>query len=123
MHDMRDGDPFPPPDDAAVSLRAARSSAEIEQLADQVATHPCRTSDGDRALTVDALVGVLSSDWARRDEDVEDAVCSALVRIGLMARRGNLIFEFLPDDHLAPGDLATLNRYRAWLPVKYSTGR
>ncbi len=67
------------------------------------------------------MVLCLASDSVRQDPDAEDAVCSTLERLGVMTRSGNLVFAFIPDGELAPCDQDAVRRYRAWLPVRYTT--
>jgi hypothetical protein len=96
-------------------------AGEVEHFADELAIdgHGRNPEDPERDHAIETLVLALASDWVRNDDDAEDAVCSALVRIGVMARCGNLVFEFVPDAELSTRDRAAVGRYRGWLPNKY----
>jgi hypothetical protein len=98
---------------------------EIERFADEVAAPGAAEplAGAARERVVDDLLFALASDWVRHDGDAEDAVCSALVRIGVMTRKGNLVFEFVEDARMSARDLQAMRRYRAWLPAKYSARR
>jgi hypothetical protein len=103
------------------NLRVPTRAGDVERFADDLA------NDGDeygvdeprRDHAIEMLLLALTSEWVRNDGDAEDAVCSALVRIGVMTRCGNLVFEFVPDAHLSTSDRAAVGRYRGWLPNKY----
>jgi hypothetical protein len=99
--------------------------AAVERFADEVAapSEPEPLAGAARDQAIEALMLALASDWVRNDGDVEDAVCSALVRIGVMTRVGNLVFEFRPDAEMTDADRVAVHRYRAWLPAKYTAMR
>jgi hypothetical protein len=106
-------------------LRAPSRVGDVEHFADELAaplpTQPLIGVARDQAI--EALVLALASDWVRTDADAEDAVCSALVRIGVMRRRGNLVFEFVADEHMTERDRSAVDRYRGWIPGRYGTVR
>ena len=118
-------EPAPPssPRSAAIDrLTATRDPAGIEHLADELINTGAQDWTGDtRRELIEALVLCLAGDSIREDPDAEDALCSMLEQLGVMRRAGNLVFEFAPDRELAPGDLTAVRRYRAWLPVRYTT--
>ena len=117
--------PTPDARTATISqLGATRDPAEVEHLADELARVGAdRWTGSVRGDLIEALVLCLTGDSIRQDADAEDAICSALGQLGVMRRAGNLVFEFLPDDELAPSDLVAIPRYRGWLPGKYTIGR
>lgn len=90
----------------------ANDAEELSRLADDLG------EAGDpEAITV--LLHRLGDQKVQDDPDVEDAVCSALVRLGVMEKRGNLNFRFVNRSLLAPAVVTWIDEHRAWVPMKY----
>ena len=107
-------------DDALTRLRTSSRAAELERLADELTADTGALPPGRRNDLVEVLVLRLCDETARDDSDAEDAICSALARLGVMRRAGNLVFTFRADDDLPSGDASVVARYDAWLPRKYA---
>jgi uncharacterized protein with von Willebrand factor type A (vWA) domain len=91
----------------------AKDFSEIERLADELGDF----SD-DRAS--EALIRRLSDIQVQEDPDVEDAVCSALVKLGLMKKLGNLNFRVLPQNELQDMQRKLVyEEYSMQIPFKY----
>ena len=95
-----------------VELRAAVQGRRIEELADRLA----RTGD---IRAIEPLIGRLGDLPVQEDPDVEDAVCAALVDLGVMHRDGNLLFAFEPDGALSSQARAALRKHEQSVPRKY----
>jgi len=106
------------PDGALHRLRTAHRTSDIERLADELSTDPTIGPTPRRDL-LEVLLVRLGDESVRDDPDTEDALCSALVRLGLMRRHGNLVFRFRLDHELSPADATLVHRYDAWLPLRY----
>jgi hypothetical protein len=102
--------------DIAAAIGAFRNATQglaIEQTADQLAN----ISD---IRSVDALLYRLADSKVQDDSDVEDAVCSALVRLGVMDKLGNLNFRIRSREKLSTqvSDLV-FGQYFGTIPLKY----
>jgi hypothetical protein len=63
-------------------------------------------------------------DWpVQEDPDVEDAVCGALVRLGVMRSRGNQTFAFLPRHELPPDVVDLVRQLGNAIPMRYLVSR
>jgi len=91
----------------------ANSCEAIEAAAD-------RLGDIANPSVLDALLYRLGDAPVQEDPDVEDAVCSALVSLGVMHRLGNRNFRFVFRDELdpAPAELV-YEKYRQLCPSCY----
>lgn len=89
---------------------------EIEALADDLGLL------GD-VRAVGPLAARLSDSRIHDDPDLEDAVCSSLVRLGVMNRRGNLNYAFTDPSRLSPESAAALGRLDSVLPRRYFGAR
>lgn len=85
---------------------------EIEALADGLG------SLGD-VRAVGPLAARLADSRIHDDPDLEDAVCSSLVRLGVMNRLGNLNYAFADPPRLSPESAAVLGRLDSVLPRRY----
>jgi hypothetical protein len=94
---------------------------EVERYADEVTARITAASWDVDASTdaVSTLLGCLTSEAVRTDSDAEDAVCTALVHLGVMVQLGNRIFTLVPDDDLAPPFARAVQQHRSWLPTRY----
>lgn len=92
------------------TLANTRDAVAVERIADSV-----RRDSG--ANVAAALLKRLGDALVQEDRDAEDAVCDALVRLGLMRRLGNLRFVFADSMGDQP-----LERYGIRTPRKYLTG-
>ena len=90
----------------------AKRGEEIERIADGF-------SDPTDMRPVLALMYRLGDSIVREDPDVEDAVCSALVRRGIMECRGNQTFQFRSREVLPAEALDALTKYAGYIPNKY----
>ncbi len=95
-----------------VRLLTATSPEEIEAVADDLG----RLGD-DRA--VGPLAYRLADSRVQDDPDLEDAVCSALVRLGVMNGRGNLNYSFVGPSRLNAETANALGRVSPVLPRRY----
>jgi hypothetical protein len=85
---------------------------ELEALADRMAL--------DRDVrAIPPLIARLGDGLVQDHADVEDAVCTALVRLGVMRSRGNLSFAFVAVDSLGPEARAALRDYATSIPRRY----
>jgi hypothetical protein len=93
-------------------FRLCQDFEQLEHLADIM-------GDSGNDKVIKPLLERLFDDKVQEDADVEDAVCSALVKMGVMERLGNLNFKFL-DKKDSPVDVANFysHRNRA-IPQKY----
>jgi DNA-binding winged helix-turn-helix (wHTH) protein len=85
---------------------------QIEQRADLL-----RLLGDERA--VPALLSRLCESRVNDDPDVEDAVCGALVKFGVMRRLGNRRFRMRPEGNLSPEARAAFVERRALIPARY----
>jgi hypothetical protein len=93
-------------------FRHATDLQKIEQLADNLA-------DGGERRAIGPLLYRLGDFQVQADPDVEDAVCGALVKFGVMLRLGNLNFRFEHDSKLDVQVRKMFEEYRVWIPRKY----
>jgi hypothetical protein len=94
-------------------FREATSSEVMEQLADELA------ATGDRQV-IAPLIYRLCDIQVREDPDVEDAVCGALARFGVMRQLGNLNYRFEDTSKLDSDVIGLLQEYKPYIPRKYS---
>jgi hypothetical protein len=87
----------------------ASGSAAIERIADQL-------GDTGQQEAVEALLWRLGDAQVQDDPDTEDAVCSALTKLGLMRRLGNLTFVFDENSALLR---AAIDQDKQIIPRKY----
>jgi hypothetical protein len=97
--------------DVVEELARTTNARRIETLADLV------TPAADPAIT-HALLWRLGDCIVQDDPDVEDAVCSALVRLRVMRRLGNQRFQFRPR-HELPSDVVAMLRDDIVIPLRY----
>jgi hypothetical protein len=90
----------------------ARDSSEIERLADDLG------EAGDPAA-IKVLLSRLGDNKIQSDQDVEDAVCGALVRLRVMRKVGNLRYFLLGEDVLPDEAKIALKEYAQLIPQKY----
>jgi hypothetical protein len=90
----------------------AISSEDLERLADDLG------STGDPAA-IEILIYRLGDAKVQDDADVEDAVCGALTRLGVMEKLGNLNYRFLGEDELPEEAKRGLMQYSQLVPEKY----
>ena len=88
---------------------------EIEELADEIG----RMASRYRKAAVDALLSRLGDPVVQEDPDVEDAVCTALARLGVMRRKGNLNFVLLSPGSLHGGIRNLLEKHEIYIPRRY----
>jgi hypothetical protein len=63
-------------------------------------------------------------EWpVQEDPDVEDAVCGALVRLGVMHSRGNQTFAFRPRHELPPDVVDLVRKLGNVVPMRYLIAR
>jgi hypothetical protein len=99
-------------DEILNEFRVCQDFQRLEVLADLIG------QEGD-ARAIPALFARLGDDRVKEYPDVEDAVCGALVKLGVMRKLGNLNFK-LTD--LATMDVEinrSLEKFRQWIPTKY----
>jgi hypothetical protein len=102
--------------EALEELEHTNDPARIEALADGL-----DDSGGVRATR--ALVWRLGDSHVQDDPDVEDAVCGALVSLGVMRSSGNQRFAFLPRHELPDGVAELLHQLETVIPMRYRTSR
>lgn len=90
----------------------AHESTELERLADDLG------ETGDPAA-IQPLLGRLSDSKVQDDADVEDAVCGALVKLGVMEKLGNLNYRVSDASELPETVSVWIAEHRAWIPGKY----
>lgn len=95
-----------------VRLLTSREADEIEALADDLGRR------GDRRA-VGPLASRLADSRVHDDPDLEDAVCSSLVRLGAMERIGNLNYSFVNPSRLSSESAAALRRLAPILPRRF----
>ena len=93
-------------------LLTTKNVEEIEALADDLGRL------GDRRA-VGPLVSRLADSRVHDDPDLEDAVCSSLVRLGAMDCSGNLNYSFVSPSRLTAESAAALRRLTPILPRRY----
>jgi hypothetical protein len=93
-------------------FRTETNISRLEKLADKLA----EIKDA-RAIFV--LLDKLCDDRMRDDDDLEDAICSALVAHNVMVKHGNLTFTFLPPDSLDKVIAQAIYQKYPPLPRKY----
>jgi len=85
---------------------------ELEKLADLL-------GDIGDVLAIEPLINRLGDDYVQEDSDVEDAVCDALVKLGMMKKIGNLNFKFKEESSMPKGGYSILEKYKLTIPKKY----
>lgn len=97
---------------AIVRLLLTRNPEEIETLADDLGTMgDCRA--------VGPLASRLAESRVYDDPDLEEAVCSSLVRLGAMDRRGNLNYTFVDPSRLDPQSGDAIRRLSSGIPRRF----
>jgi hypothetical protein len=94
----------------------ANDLEEIERLADDL-------GNAHDPAAIDILLYRLGDGKIQSDADTEDAVCAALVQLGVMTKRGNLNYRILADEALPPEAKTALSRYGQLIPQKYYSSR
>ena len=95
-----------------VRLLLSRNPDEIEALADDLgAMGDCRA--------VGPLASRLADSHVHDDPDLEEAVCSSLVRLGAMDRRGNLNYSFVDPSRLDPQSSDAVRRLSSVIPRRF----
>lgn len=93
-------------------FRECQDFQRLEKLADRIGNAGSKEA-------IKALLYRLGDDHVQDDPDVEDAVCTALVKLGVMRTMGNLNFRLL-EKSLLPNDvLGLLEEYMPLIPRKY----
>ncbi len=98
--------------DLIAEFESCQDSQRLEGLADRLG----ETGD---ALAIEPLLYRLGDCRVQEDQDVEDAVCGALVKHGVMQRLGNLNFRFLDESSLSTDVLDLLKKHKELIPSKY----
>lgn len=93
-------------------FRNTNNLTELENIADQLGT-----IGNERAI--ESLLYRLGDNQVQEDPDVEDAVCDALVKLGIMTRIGNLNFRFINSSLMKKDFLAIIEKYKRSIPNKY----
>ena len=93
-------------------FRECQDFERLEKLADRIG------NAGDKEV-IEPLLYRLGDDHVQDDPDVEDAVCRALVKLGVMRTMGNLNFKFLEKSLLPGGVFELLEEYISLIPRKY----
>jgi hypothetical protein len=99
-------------DRAIVRFLLTRNPEEIETLADDLGAM------GDRRA-VGPLASRLADSRVHDDPDLAEAVCSSLVRLGAMDRRGNLNYAFVDPSRLDPQSGDAVRRLSAAIPRRF----
>jgi hypothetical protein len=73
---------------------------------------------GDRQA-IDILLYRVGDMQVQEDGDVQDAVCGALVKLGVMRQIGNLSFVIESDEKLSAEAKAMINKHKMVIPRKY----
>jgi hypothetical protein len=97
---------------AIVQLLLSKNPDEIETLADDLGAM------GDRRA-VGPLASRLADSRVHDDPDLEEAVCSSLVRLGAMDRRGNLNYAFVDPSRLDPQSSDAVRRLGSAIPRRF----
>ena len=90
----------------------AKDLEEIERLADDL-------GDAQDPEAIGILLYRLGDGKIQSDADCEDAVCAALVQLGVMTKRGNLNYRFLAYEALPQEAKTALSKYEELVPRKY----
>jgi hypothetical protein len=98
--------------DVVSEIAHTPNARRLETLADLV------TPKAEPAVT-SALLWRLGDSIVQDDPDVEDAVCSALVRLSVMDQLGNQRFGFRPRHELPDDVVAQLRDNDAVIPLRY----
>ena len=93
-------------------LGEANRGCEIELIADQLG------ATGNRCA-IRPLLTRLGDSRVQDDADVEDAVCRALVALGVMSSSGNRSFAFRPRHLLAPDAADAVRALGPAIPMRY----
>jgi hypothetical protein len=93
-------------------FRECQDFKRLEKLADRIG------NAGNKEV-IEQLLYRLGDDHVQDDPDVEDAVCTALVKLGVMRTMGNLNFRFLEKSLLPSGVLELLEEYISLIPRRY----
>ena len=93
-------------------FKKSQNFQRIEELADIIG------DIGDRRA-IEPLLYRLGDTYVQEDPDVEDAVCEALVKLGVMRKIGNLNYKFLDKTLLSDDVLRLLEKYKILIPRKY----
>ena len=95
-----------------VLLAQTNNPRTIEVIADQLGeTHDRRA--------VRPLLMRLGDDRVQEDRDMEDAVCRALVALGVMCCSGNLSFSLRPRRDLSDDVVGTIREVAGTIPWRY----
>lgn len=94
----------------------AQDTSEIARLADDLG------AAGDPAA-IDILIYRLGDNNIQSDPDLEDAVCSALVRLRVMEKCGNLNYTFYPEEDSSSEARVALQKHTQLIPGKYARWR
>jgi len=91
------------------ALGSVQDLAVLEELADVAATNQ------DSRL-VEPLIGRLTEERVRADDDTFAAVCDALTALGVMEQLGNLNYKFRSTDLMPAEAVAALKQSAPHLP-------
>lgn len=93
-------------------FKESQDSERIEALADKL-------GETDDRQVIEPLLYRLGDSRVQEDPDIEDAVCTALVRLGVMQKLGNLNFRFVDESSMPEGIMNLIKKYERWIPRKY----
>ncbi len=93
-------------------FRGCQDFEKLEKLADRIGN-----AGGKEAI--ETLLYRLGDDHVQDDPDVEDAVCTTLVKLGVMRTMGNLNFRVLEKSLLPSYIRELLEEYLSLIPKKY----
>jgi hypothetical protein len=85
---------------------------EIELIADYL-------GEAGDPLAIRPLLMRLGDCRLQEDPDVEDAVCRALMALGVMCSSGNLTFSLRPRQHLGDDAAETVRELAGTIPWRY----
>lgn len=106
----------PAVEDLIVLLAKTTRPRTIEFVADQLGVV------GDRRAIRPLLMRLC--DWhVQEDPDVEDAVCGALVSLGVMCSTGNLSFTLRPPEALVEDAVEAVRELAGVIPGRYYASR
>jgi hypothetical protein len=94
------------------NFRKEQDLEEIERLADDLG------ESGDKAA-IDVLVSRLGDGRVQTDDDTRDAICSALVRLGVMSQLGNLTYRFRSDEEMPAEGRVAIATHIQTIPQGY----